>query len=369
MKINIKKLKELCSSLLSVVSSDDLLEIKCDGKLFSLTITDKEKTLVGDVYVDQKLTNNTLDEVITNASLFLKFINSIDNIDDCIDITHEKNALKIKYKNKIKYRLYLESVDPVNINIMNPTSEFKISSKILKDILVFNSKELEKTDFIVQPIQTMYYIDEEGCITFTDGACINNFTLDTPVRICLNKNIVKLFKLFNEETVSVTIGYDAITESLLQTKICLYDSRFKLTAITGYNDTLLAQIPVKAIRGLANKYFENSVVVNKNNLIQSFKRLLLFVTNRSEIDKAIAQFTINKDEIKVSYKNNEDILNTENGSVINDEYSFLASIKEIKDVLDTCNEQFVTINYGNHKAIVLVHNGGNIRNVIPEVGE
>ena len=46
---------------------------------------------------------------------------------------------------------------------------------------------------VSNPIQRLYYMDERGAVTFTSGACINNFTLEKPVKILLNNKLVKLF--------------------------------------------------------------------------------------------------------------------------------------------------------------------------------
>ena len=121
----------------------------------------------------------------------------------------------------INYLLFFDNNEMLTlppITILNKTLDMNISGEILNSILQYNSKELVKTS-IAKPIQKLYYLDQEGCITFTTGACVNNFVLEKPVKILLNNRLVKLFKLFKNSLVKFTLGYDAISESIVQTKV------------------------------------------------------------------------------------------------------------------------------------------------------
>ena len=74
-------------------------------------------------------------------------------------------------------------------------------------------------------------MDEKGAITFTNGACVNSFTLEQPVKLLFNNRLVKLFKLFKDESVKFTIGYDPISDDIIQTKVRFATSDIIITAI------------------------------------------------------------------------------------------------------------------------------------------
>ena len=82
----------------------------------------------------------------------------------------------------------------------------------------YNTKQLN-IGSVAKPVQKMFYIDNEGCITFTSGACVNNFTLEKPIRVLLNSRLVNLFKLFKDELVQFNLGYDPLSETIIQTNI------------------------------------------------------------------------------------------------------------------------------------------------------
>ena len=89
----------------------------------------------------------------------------------------------------------------------------------------------------------MFYIDHEGCLTFTTGACVNSFELEKPFALLLNSRLVNLFKLFKNTVVKFSLGYDAISETIIQTKVSFETDSIILTAVTGSDDKLLGQVP------------------------------------------------------------------------------------------------------------------------------
>ena len=50
-----------------------------------------------------------------------------------------------------------------------------VDSEVLKSISHYNVKELAKGIIINPDIQKLHYVDEKGALTFTTGACVNNF--------------------------------------------------------------------------------------------------------------------------------------------------------------------------------------------------
>ena len=373
MILKTKKLQEVCSKILPAVESSELssildtLQLKTVDKVLCLSVTNKE------YYVEVKL--DITDEVdfhaTVSANLFLKLVSQLTAED--IELTVSDNVLNVKANGSYKIPLIFEGEQlmelPV-INIDNVVKEFDIPSGILNSILNYNTKELDKGT-ISRPIQKFFYVDEKGAITFTTGACVNSFELAEPVKILLNKRLVKLFKLFQDCSVHFKLAYDAVEGSndIIQTKVQFAASDIVITSILSCDDSMLSQIPVNAIRGRADNIYPYSVVLSKNDLMATLGRLMLFTSSSSEIDlKQNILFVFGSDSVTVSDIKGENkevlkYLNKESGIV--DEYRANLDIMDLKLTLDTCVEPSITLSFGDGNAFILSR--GSIKNVIPEV--
>lgn len=373
MILKTKKLQEVCSKILPAVESSELssildtLQLKTVDKVLCLSVTNKE------YYVEVKL--DITDEVdfhaTVSANLFLKLVSQLTAED--IELTVSDNVLNVKANGSYKIPLIFEGEQlmelPV-INIDNVVKEFDIPSGILNSILNYNTKELDKGT-ISRPIQKFFYVDEKGAITFTTGACVNSFELAEPVKILLNKRLVKLFKLFQDCSVHFKLAYDAVEGSsdIIQTKVQFAASDIVITSILSCDDSMLSQIPVNAIRGRADNIYPHSVVLSKNDLMATLGRLMLFTSSSSEIDlKQNIMFVFGSDSVTVSDIKGENkevlkYLNKESGIV--DEYRANLDIMDLKLTLDTCVEPSITLSFGDGNAFILSR--GSIKNVIPEV--
>ena len=373
MILKTKKLQEVCSKILPAVESSELssildtLQLKTVDKVLCLSVTNKE------YYVEVKL--DITDEVdfhaTVSANLFLKLVSQLTAED--IELTVSDNVLNVKANGSYKIPLIFEGEQlmelPV-INIDNVVKEFDIPSGILNSILNYNTKELDKGT-ISRPIQKFFYVDEKGAITFTTGACVNSFELAEPVKILLNKRLVKLFKLFQDCSVHFKLAYDAVEGSndIVQTKVQFAASDIVITSILSCDDSMLSQIPVNAIRGRADNIYPYSVVLSKNDLMATLGRLMLFTSSSSEIDlKQNIMFVFGSDSVTVSDIKGENkevlkYLNKESGIV--DEYRANLDIMDLKLTLDTCVEPSITLSFGDGNAFILSR--GSIKNVIPEV--
>lgn len=373
MILKTKKLQEVCSKILPAVESSELssildtLQLKTVDKVLCLSVTNKE------YYVEVKL--DITDEVdfhaTVSANLFLKLVSQLTAED--IELTVSDNVLNVKANGSYKIPLIFEGEQLMElpiINIDNVVKEFDIPSGILNSILNYNTKELDKGT-ISRPIQKFFYVDEKGAITFTTGACVNSFELAEPVKILLNKRLVKLFKLFQDCSVHFKLAYDAVEGSsdIIQTKVQFAASDIVITSILSCDDSMLSQIPVNAIRGRADNIYPHSVVLSKNDLMATLGRLMLFTSSSSEIDlKQNIMFVFGSDSVTVSDIKGENkevlkYLNKESGIV--DEYRANLDIMDLKLTLDTCVEPSITLSFGDGNAFILSR--GSIKNVIPEV--
>lgn len=363
--------KDVCSKILSAIDNNEIstltetLELKTVGKTLFLNVTNKE------YYASVKFELDHEEEfhATVNANLFLKLVAQITA--ENIKLTIYDTYVELVANGVYKIPLIFDGdalLELPEIVINNKTATMPISGTILQSILNYNSKELLKGT-VAKPVQKMFYVDEEGCITFTSGACVNSFALAQPIKLLLTSRLVKLFKLFKNDMVTFTLGYDALSNGIIQTKVCFETASIKLTSILSCDDTLLNSVPVKAIRGRANNAYAYSVSLNRQELTDAINRLLLFSAgygSRQTVKPySLFEFDSNKVTVWDANKENMETLIFENNLTLAIPYSMTLDLIDFKTVLDGCTEQSILLNFGDHKAAVLVR--GNIKNIIPEV--
>lgn len=373
MILKTKNLQEVCSKILPAVESSDLsnildtLQLKVIDKVLCLSVTNKE------YFVQVRLGITTDEEfnATVSAKLFLKLISQLTAEDIQLDI--ENNALVVRGNGRYKFPLIFEGdslMELPTIEINNVVKSFDISSDILQSILNNNVKELDKGT-MSRPIQKLFYVDECGAITFTTGACVNYFELPEMVKLLFNKRLVKLFKLFPEGLVHFKLAYDQIegSEKFVQTKVQFVADDITITSVLACDDSMINQVPVNAIRNRADKVYPYAVVLDKNDLIQTLSRLMLFTSSSPEIAvKSNILFKFGVESVLICDVKEDNIeqlkyINSKPG--ITDEYCAVMDIIDLKLTLDTCVDPSVTFYFGDGNAFVLSR--GNVRNVIPEV--
>ena len=129
------------------------------------------------------------------------------------------------------------------ITIENKTLEMNINSSVLDSIVTHNIsnymyKQFKKEKCFILIIKV---------VTFTTGACVNTFELEKPFALLLNSRLVNLFKLFKNDLVKFSLGYDPIVKQLFKQSI-IWNWKYYFNSITGCDDKLLSQVPVDAIR-------------------------------------------------------------------------------------------------------------------------
>lgn len=353
--------KNYCSTILNAVDTDGIsaltetLEIKTFGKQLQLNVTNKDYYARVNIAMDhEELFHATVD-----ANLFLKLVSQTTS--DTIDLSIDDKILKFKGNGTYKLPLIFEDTMLLNlpeININNITNSFNIEGNVLSSINTFNTKQLLKGT-ISQPVQKYYYVDQEGAITFTTGACVNSFRLPEPVRLLFNTKLVKLFSLFKNKNVKLELGHDALTDTLIQTKIKLSCEDIEITAILSCDDTMLNSVPASAIRSRANYEYPNTVVIDKNLLIQCLNRVGLFLNDVKPYINLNFTDTL---EISSDTGNNKETIGFVNATSC--DYSCMIDMNDFKSTVQGLTESHVTLKFGNRKCIVLT--SGNIHNIIPE---
>lgn len=370
MIIRIEDLKDISQTILTAVDSNELsiitetLELIMRDNVFYMNVTNRE------YYASVKLPIEAegMFYATVNANLFLKLISQITT--DTVEFEITENYLVIKANGKYKIPLIYDNdklLSLPEINIENKHVEFDMSGDILYSLLQYNSKQLG-IGTISKPVQKLYYVDELGCLTFTSGACINKFNLEKPVKMLLNNRLVKLFKLFKGQKVHFTLGYDPVSNEIIQTKVRFETSNICITSVLSCDDTMLNSVPVSAIRGRADSDYPYSVNFDKNMLLETISRLLLFTTNSAKNSVAYCKFVFTSDKViitDIEEDSKEEVFYNNDSTNITENYEALLDLNDLKVTLENCNEQYVNFRFGDSQAIVIQRE--NIMNVIPEL--
>ena len=372
MIIKTKDFAEVANKIKEAVSLDENaanLEVVAKGTSLFLNVTNREFY----VSVKYELAEAVDFAATVDASLFLDLVSQITTEE--FKLETEDNAL-IVVSGKSKYKLPMiydndKLMSLPVIKIANKTVEMPISHDILDSILTVNSKEIAKVKKMeVNELQKMYYIDETGCFTFTTGACVNAFTLEKPVKLLLNERIVKLFKLFTED-VLFSLGQDPLPNGTSRTKIALETANIYLAAVITSDDLLISKVqgPCIATKRFISENYPHHLVLSAKEVSAAISRLMLFTKN--SVDKANmslikAHVVIDPDELVIRDKfGNIETVTIENGSFVDEGYEMDVNLADIKLITDSCKNDHITMNCGNHRSVVFVR--GDISNLIPEV--
>jgi len=367
MIIKTTDLQNVCRKALSAIDTSiassitEVVELRSIGNSLTVNITNNE------YYVSSIIETTSNEELlaVVNAKIFLGLISKITTEEIELSTTQDTLVVKGNGTYKLPFIFENDSLVKVNpINIQEVTNEFNLSSETLKSITKFNSKEFLKSG-LRKSTTKLYYIDEEGAITFTSGACVNKFTLPEKISFVVTEKIVKLFSLFDSDEVNFRFGYNMIHDAV-QAVIELSNATTKLVAIIGDNDFLLKSVPTVAIRRRANEVYPHSVVVERNALLDALDRISLF----SQVDVYVAythlEFTNEGLTIYDTKKTNHEQIGYANSDNSLEEwaYSCLVDSNDLKITLEACTAEYVTLNFGNKQAINVVYK--NVINIMPE---
>jgi len=271
MILRIEGLHSACSKIITAVEAGGSLQLKAIGKTLALSVTNGEQFVNIKLDLDEEVNFHAM----VDATLFLKLI--AQTTTDTVELTLENTCLVLQANGTYKLPLICDKdgnvLEMPVIQIENITSEFDTTGETLNSILSYNSGELTNGAFY--EIQQYYYLDCMGCITFSSGACINNFTFDTTAKMLLNNRTVKLFKLFKNEPVHVSYGHGMTINDIIQTKVKFETDHVTIITAIPVEEKLLSTVPATILRERANFVYKYSATLDKNDLLQSLKRLLL----------------------------------------------------------------------------------------------
>lgn len=369
MLVKTEELQNVCQKILNAIDNNklstltEMLEIVSENGVLYLNVTNRE------YYVQCKIdvqTEETLHATI-NASAFLKLVSQITTEDITLTVENN-NCLKVFGNGVYSFPIVFENDTMLTlpkILMQNVTSEFNIETSILNSIASFNTKQLS-LGYISKPIQKLYYIDNSGAVTFTTGACINNFHLANDVKLLLNSKIVKLFKLFMTDDVTFKIGHYQLSQDIIQTVVEFSNDNVCITALLAYSDELYNSIPIDNIRARANTLFPYAVIFDKSALTQALNRLSIFASNKSTMNYSIFEFEQDKVTIYDIHKqNHEEIHYSNENTNITDKYTLIVDTNELKSCIDMFNDQYVNFRFGDKQAISISKD--NVTYIIPEI--
>lgn len=371
MQINTTTLKTMCSKLLNALDTDsssalsDTVELRIENKVLSLMVAGDDYRVKTKASIDNDGTFRT----VVNADVFLKLVGQTTT--DTVDLVINDTILTITGNGEYKLPMVYAGdklIEFPDFSIQNETNSFSVSKDVLASIVEYNTKELAKGTAMT-PIQKMYYVDKEGCITFTSGACVNKFSLSEDVSFLLQGKTVKLFKLFlsGDDKVEIKLGKDTV-DGITVDKITVSDSMTELISTMITNPDVLTMVPKDTIRGMLDNEYTYSVSLSKQTLLGIINRLTLF-TPTTLYAQPWGYFEFGAKQVKIFDKNKHNVevlpyvgtvLDIDEGS----EQTVLLDMADVKSAIERMKTDTFTFKFGNSKAVVI--NQGNISNIIPE---
>ena len=374
MILKTKQFQEAANKILLAVGVDRTaanLELAAKDTILALRVTNREYY----VAVTFALEQPTEFRAVVDANLFLNLISGISTeefsltvSDNVVVVKAGKSSYKLAmiYENADLLKLPVIKLDPEQVTVNMP-----VSYDILMSILNVNGKEVQKAKKLdVNELQRYYYVDETGCFTFTTGACVNTFTLDTPIKLLLTDKVVKLFKLFSGD-VYLSYGHSVNADGSLQPIVVFQTADVYVATRLLTDETCIHRVkaPCEAMKNLIKEVYDHSLVLSASDLSAAISRLLMFHKNsNAKVDTSFIPATISFTDTELTIADasgdNTEAITVENGSTTPGGYTMGVNLIDLKSVLDSCKNEHITVNCGNHKSIII--NRGTISNVIAE---
>ena len=367
MILQVEKFQDSCKKILGAIDTDsalknvvfsDKVELEAHGKELHLNATNGEYFVSVSLPLDEEATLRA----VVDAKLFLTLVSKLTT--KTMEVTTTDVALVVKANGTYRFPLQYD-VDSMivlpKILINNPTSNFMVSGATLMSILNNNTREVNPD--ATNKSQRYYYLDQEGCLTYTNSsACVNSFIVSSPIKVLLNLKLVKLFKLFGSGDVGVTLGQEDIG-GIAQTRIKFQQGGVEITSILE-NQEPITIVPVGAIRTRATKTFDYSVSFDKKEFLDAIDRLMLFDTANT-LNRGIGIFEFNETSVTIHdcLKNNNEVIAYVSGTC-ETQYVANLGLESLKEILTNSDSQIFNLGFGDSKAFVI--SCGNIKNVVSQ---
>ena len=370
MIIKTEEFQEACKKILGAVDTDsaiknviygyDTLEVDAHEGKIHLNVTNGEYyvSVVLDASEDESF------RAVVDAKVFLTLVSKITTAE--MELRINGTSLEVQANGVYKFPMkYLESEMVVlpKLDFEESTVDMTIQRDKLVSMLNFNGPEFNNGT-ISRPVQKLYFLDQEGCITWTNSsACVNSFSLPVPVTVLLNQKVVKLFKLLKGEDIKFSLGHVDVN-GMVQTRVRFEDEGVVIYSIVTSDEAIVNSVPKAAVRGKATKPFPYSAPIRAKELSDAIDRLLLFSTSNI-IAKGVCVFEFLNDRLNIydARKENVETLQYYDKELEDDvRFTINLNVVGIKNILDNSDEQFVTINFGDDQVVVVAN--GAIKNVV-----
>lgn len=350
MKISSERLKEAVNTAgkgcgyNKLIPLTELIGISLnDGKL-KLYSTDMTNFLT--VTVD-KVTGEDIN-ICVEAEKFTKLVSKITSSE--IELNINDDSLVVKANGVYKLPIIMDEEGivefPQNKEIVINSGEIKLTSVL--SAYNINKNALAKT--LEQPYLTGYYCGEKVISTDSVVITFNNFSLFGKdfEPLLISPQMMYLLTLNNEE--DIKFGVDG--ENLVFSTSNIEIRGPKLSGIEDY--------PIDAINEYLNVNFESKCKISKQLVLDVLDRLSLFI---SQYDKNGAYFTFGRKGLKI-YSKKDSSVETVN-YIESDKFTSFTCFVDIvmlKEQLQACPEDTITLWYGNENALKI--ETGNIIQII-----
>lgn len=362
--------KEICTKILAAVDTSvntpitGTIALTAKEGLFCVVCTNMRYY----VEVRTEVDIESQFEAAINAGAFLKLISQVTT--EVVEMSLKDTYLLVKANGTYKFPLVYDGENLLRlptIEVGDVVCRVEVPTSALSSMLTYNMKELNKSKGQVQnTAQRMFYLDQHGCITHTaTGACINTFELSEPFKILIPQQVVKLFKLFKDDNVALTVGEAQVTADITQVRIKLETPSVTLSAALPFDSRMLDEVPAEILRSKAAAAYPYFATFEKSDFVAAINRLLavshteLSFGSYGELLFSPTELTL----LDVREDNTDKVFYT--GEVqLDQDYSAVVDLEDLKLTLEACSEQYVTLYFGDSKAIVVSRAG--VKNLIPE---
>ena len=339
MKISTKLLQEMVSKSIkgagnnNLIPITSLLVIEVLANKLTLKTTDGSNYL----YVKELLEGEYEDFYsIVNADKFAKLISKTTS--EYIEILNENSYLSIngngKYKLEIAVNSDKEIVKFPTFDIKDIPAPKQLDANQLKNLL--KSAKVAVAETMEIPCLTGYYVSDKVVTTNREMVCLIEDNLTTE-SILISSSMAELLQLLDGNDVSLIKDDNKL---LFETnKISIYGKELEGKEL----------YPVTPVENLAKSTYDNSVIVNKNDLLNVLDRMELFVTD-NEKNGVYLRFTNEGLEIQSQKSNAIELLSVEGQTQITD-FQCLADIKMLKSQVQAVIGNTVEICYGQSTSI------------------
>lgn len=364
MKVELTKIKEIIKKISIVygaASNFNLLAVDAsvDAKTIYFNLYN------GEGFVSFKLPQEDIDtdfEATVDTKAFIDIVGSLTAEE--ISLSVKDSVLKIS-SGKSNYKLAMvydgsEIWRPTFMIANTPETEVNISTEILNSIDLVNTQELSRVreDRIKNGAGKLYYLSNNGCFTSANnyGACLNSFQLDTNCELLLNKNIVKLFKLFKDGV--ILTHEESIVNSVPQVKITLRDDLTLVTMLAPADKTIRAAMlkMVYKLKEFASAIYQTHLIINTKDLASALARLNIAAKHsnkaKDEYNSLNIQIVDNSLTISDTFENSEVVDLEENSLTINTQIIRLY-LEDIKPVVDLCKAETIELDTNTNGIVVI----------------